>query len=460
MIRKNQRLINILNMISDAVLIFAAYFLASFIRYELLDGVARLTGVLSDVWVAAIFSMAQVFVYYIAQLYGSFRFKQVGDEILTIFGIDACGTLGLMAVLYLVHSLDFSRLMLFVFWLLSSMFVIVKRICVRRLLRYYRSSGYNQKHVIVVGNGHFARQYIEDIGKNSYLGFTVDGYLSRSEKPELGKCLGAYEELDAYLEKNHVDDVIVALEPHEVELMKGVLAAADRQGAHVSIIPFYNDYFPTHPTIDVVGSTKLINMRATPLDNVGAAVVKRTMDIIGALVLLIVSSPLMLVTAVGVKLSSPGPILFRQERVGKDKKTFRMLKFRSMRITGTENSGWSTDEDPRKTRFGSFIRKFSIDELPQAINVLKGEMSLVGPRPEVPFHVNHFKDEIPLYLVRQQVRPGITGWAQVNGLRGDSDIKERVEYDIWYIENWSLGLDIRILLRTVFGGWMNEEKLK
>ena len=136
-----------------------------------------------------------------------------------------------------------------------------------------------------------------------------------------------------------------------------------------------------------------------------------------------------------------------------------MLKFRSMRITGTESTGWSTDSDPRKTRFGSFIRKFSLDELPQFFNVLVGQMSLVGPRPEVPFHVRHFKEEIPLYLVRQQVRPGITGWAQVNGLRGDTSIEERVKYDIWYIENWSLGLDLKILFKTVFGGMVNSEKL-
>jgi lipopolysaccharide/colanic/teichoic acid biosynthesis glycosyltransferase len=136
-----------------------------------------------------------------------------------------------------------------------------------------------------------------------------------------------------------------------------------------------------------------------------------------------------------------------------------MLKFRSMRITGTEETGWSKDVDPRKTRFGSFIRKFSLDELPQFFNVLRGDMSLVGPRPEVPFHVNHFKDEIPLYLVRQQVKPGITGWAQVHGLRGDTSIEERVKYDIWYIENWSVALDIRILFKTVFGGMINSEKM-
>ena len=231
-------------------------------------------------------------------------------------------------------------------------------------------------------------------------------------------------------------------------------------GVQTCALPiFYNDYIPSHPTIEVIGQTRLIDMRATPLDNLGWAILKRAMDIAGSLMLIILTSPIMLATAIGVRLSSPGPILFRQERIGKNKKPFTMLKFRSMKQNAKETTAWSTNSDPRKTRFGSFIRKYSIDELPQLFNVLAGDMSLVGPRPEIPFHVRHFKEEVPLYLVRQQVRPGMTGWAQVNGLRGDTSIEERVKYDIWYIENWSLELDIRILLKTAFGGMINNEQL-
>ena len=201
-------------------------------------------------------------------------------------------------------------------------------------------------------------------------------------------------------------------------------------------------------------------MRVTPLDDLGWAMVKRAMDIVISLCLIVLFSPVMLAVAVGVKLSSPGPVLFSQERIGRNKKPFKMLKFRSMRVTGTEDTGWSTNSDPRKTRFGSFIRKFSLDELPQFFNVLRGDMSIVGPRPEVPYHVRHFKEEVPLYLLRQQVRPGITGWAQVNGLRGDTSIEERVQYDLWYIENWSIGLDLKIMLKTALGGMVNKEIVK
>ena len=252
---------------------------------------------------------------------------------------------------------------------------------------------------------------------------------------------------------------MIALESHEVEFMPMVIAAGEKAGVKISIIPFYNNYIPNHPSIDVIGNCKLMNIRQIPLDNIVLAFLKRGMDIVGSILLITLSSPLMLFVAVGIKLSSPGPILFKQERIGRYKRPFIMYKFRSMRVNTAENTGWSQNTDPRKTKFGSFIRKCSLDEFPQFFNVLKGDMSLIGPRPEIPFHVNHFKDEIPLYLVRQQVRPGITGWAQVKGYRGDTSIKKRIECDIWYIENWSLFLDIKILFMTVFGGMINQEKL-
>ena len=202
----------------------------------------------------------------------------------------------------------------------------------------------------------------------------------------------------------------------------------------------------------------MINLRRIPLDNIGNAFLKRAFDIAGSLALIVLTSPLMLIAAVGVKLSSPGPVIFKQLRVGKNKREFYMYKFRSMRLNAQEQTGWSTNVDSRKTVFGSFIRKCSIDELPQFFNVLKGDMSLVGPRPEVPHFVEQFKEEIPRYMVKHQVRPGITGWAQVNGLRGDTSIRDRIEHDLYYIENWNILFDVKILLMTVFKT-VNKEKL-
>lgn len=462
MIRKNQRMLNAVNMALDAILIFVSYLVATYIRFGIMYGQKP---VLEQGWnlhflrAAGLYTVALVAAFYAFKLYGSYRFQSQIRELSVIFMINAVGVSVVTGFLYVTKIVDFSRLALFLFFVFSTLSVSAKRICLRALLRYFRKQGYNQKHVIVVGNGHFARQYIEDVKKCPYLGFVVDGYVSKTDKPGMGRRLGEYEELEAILERYSADELIVALEPHEIRFMEQVLACADKEGTKVCIIPFYNDYIPTHPVVDVVGRTKLINIRTTPLDNVLWRIAKRIMDVVGSLVLIVFTSPVMLAAAIGVKMSSPGPIIFKQERVGKNKKDFRMYKFRSMRVNNTENTAWSTDTDPRKTRFGSFIRKYSIDELPQLFNVLKGDMSLVGPRPEIPFYVRHFKEEVPLYLVRQQVRPGMTGWAQVHGLRGDTSIEKRVEYDIWYIENWSIWLDIRILFMTAFGGIKNSEQI-
>ena len=318
------------------------------------------------------------------------------------------------------------------------------------------------RHILLVGGGKSAALYLRALEHNPYYGFVVDGYLAGIEEPGLGvRYMGSYDALSARLDEIAVDEVVVALEADEIELLPHVFAACDKNGVRITMVPFYSDYLPARPTIDVLDECKLINVRQTPFDNLLNAAVKRGLDIIGSLILIILTSPVMLVTAIGVKLSSPGPVIFRQERIGLNKKPFMMYKFRSMRVNVQQETGWSTDCDPRKTHFGSFIRKFSLDELPQFFNVLKGDMSLVGPRPEVPYHVEHFKEEIPRYLVRQQVRPGCTGWAQIHGLRGDTDIAERIRYDIWYIENWTVALDIKIIFRTVFGGKMvNDEKLQ
>ena len=460
MIKRNQRLLNAFNLISDGVLIVASYMAALWLRFDVLKG--RQTLQLNSPTIVAavlIYSMLIVLVYYVLGLYGGGRLRRKREEGLRIVLVNGIGTLSFMAMCYVLRVVDFSRLMLVLFWLISSTVVVLKRLSVRGVLSYYRRRGYNLKHVVIIGSGQLAYQYAQDIAQNPQLGYSVMGYIGDVRQSALGNYLGSYAQLERILEEKNPDEVVVALDPQDIHIMPDIMMAADKEGVRLSLIPFFNDYIPKTPSIVSLGRTKLIDMRVTPLDDLGWAMVKRAMDIAGSLLLILVFSPVMLVVALGVKISSPGPILFRQERIGKNKKPFRMLKFRSMRVTGTENTGWSTNSDPRKTRFGSFIRKFSLDELPQFFNVLAGDMSLVGPRPEVPFHVRHFKEEVPLYLLRQQVRPGITGWAQVNGLRGDTSIEERVKYDLWYIENWSIWLDLKILLMTAFGGMVNKEKI-
>ena len=478
MIRRNQRILNAINCITDFVLTAAAYALAVLIRYELFHGIYSYDPFDTKfVWIILLYAVAVVCAYFIAGLYRSFRFKRVGAENLKIIIINAVAVAVLMAVYFMAHVDDASRWMLVLFWMLSSALIIAKRAIVRSSLQSMRRTGKNLKHVIIAGSGRLAQQFVSDIKEHPEYGIWIDGYVAAAANRELDEAivgshsaeaqktaksayLGEFDQLPVLLTNDGLDSLIVALEPQDISIMPQVLNAADKEGTRVELIPFYNDYIPSNPVIEPLGKSKLIDLRSTALDNLGWAAIKRFVDIVGSLILIIITSPLMIICAIGVKLSSPGPVFFKQERIGKNKKPFTMLKFRSMKVNAAQDSAWSTNEDPRKTRFGSFIRKYSIDEIPQFFNVLVGDMSLVGPRPEIPFHVSHFKEDVPRYLVRQQVRPGITGWAQIHGLRGDTSIEDRVEYDIWYIENWSPGLDIRILWDTVFGGKFKNEEIR
>lgn len=463
MLKENRRLFKIFNCITEGILIFLSYLIATYIRFDILYGDHPM------LWIAwnrlcffGLFCYIVV-VLLLNYLTNQYRYRTITKPDLLMVGklcvVDFVGVLMLTAFLYVTRVVDFSRYAIFWFYLISTGLLIIKRIAFSAAFRHYCRKGHYYINVIVVGNGTLAEDYMKSVKKRPNLGIRIVGYVSRKEKEKLGISLGGYEDLDEILQDRNIEEMVIALESHEVQFMPKVIEAGEKAGVKISIIPFYNNYIPRHPSIDVIGNSKLMNIRQIPLDNVVLAAIKRSMDIVGSIMLIVLSSPVMLIVAIGTKLSSPGPVLFKQERVGRNKRPFLMYKFRSMRVNADETTGWSKDVDPRKTKFGSFIRKCSLDELPQFFNVLKGDMSLIGPRPEVPFHVNHFKEEIPLYLVRQQVRPGITGWAQVKGYRGDTSIRGRIECDIWYIENWSVFLDIKILFMTAFGGMINQEKI-
>ena len=232
----------------------------------------------------------------------------------------------------------------------------------------------------------------------------------------------------------------------------------EKSGVHTKFIPDYNSLIPGRPYMEDLMGLPVINIRYVPLSNTLSALAKRCVDLAGSFFGLILISPVLLFVAFLVKATSKGPVIFKQERVGLHNKPFMMYKFRTMYLQqpGEEKKGWTVKGDPRITRVGAFLRKTSLDELPQLFNVLKGDMSLVGPRPERPQFVEKFREEIPRYMIKHQVRPGMTGWAQINGYRGDTSIRKRIEYDIYYIENWSMTLDLKILFLTVFKGFINE----
>ncbi len=369
-------------------------------------------------------------------------------ELLSVFQQVLILELILTFYLYAIRSgVRYSRTVIF----LTGILLIPLDTAVRCLWNRFRAKRIPRKQirVAVMGPEAVREQAVKAVAE------TKPGERVAAELPMDEEALPRLEKL---LEANQLDSVILMQDGSPA--FGEAIFLCEKYGCRISVVPSFQGAMSASATVEPLGGMKMLDFRVSPLDNPGNAMLKRFVDIVGSVLLMILTSPLMLMAAIGTKLSSPGPILFRQARVGKYRKPFEMLKFRSMRVTGTEDTGWSTDRDPRKTKFGSFIRKFSIDELPQLWNVLMGDMSLIGPRPEVPYHVAHFKEEIHSYLVRQQVKPGMTGWAQVHGLRGNTSIQDRISYDIWYIENWTFGLDIEILLRTAFGGMINHEALR
>lgn len=460
MIKENQRTLNSINIALDAILIFLSMPVAYAARFLLFPFDDR--GITLPYYLILTLCLLPIFLLTLAalNLYESQRSRRLYWEVGRLFWACTINFVVLQTILFLIKQFYFSRLTFVLYFILVFVVLSGKRLVLRLCLRRFRKLGYNQKHVLLVGSGPMAQRYIQAIHDDPNLGYLIDGYLAPGDTiPDLG-YLGTLDDLAYVLSRYQPDEVVTALSPQEFERTPHIIECCEKEGVKLSIIPFYLQYMPSNPQFDNINGVPVMNIRRIPLDNIAHAMAKRTMDIVGSLCLILLTSPIMLIAALGVRLSSPGPIIFRQERVGLHNKPFPMYKFRSMRVNAAQDTGWSRNQDPRKTKFGAIIRKLSIDELPQLFNVLKGDMSLVGPRPEIPHFVEQFKDEIPLYMVKHQVRPGITGWAQINGLRGDTSIVDRIRYDIYYIENWSIFFDLKILLMTPLKGIVNQEKLK
>lgn len=459
MIKENQKTLNYINIILDAIILFISMPISFWTRFHLFDNGVVTVPLESYIKLVLLLIPVHLAILATMGLYESLRNKRLHWELWRLLLACILDFILIQTALFLYKEVHFSRGTLILFFVVSFLVSSIKRIVLRYTLRYYRSKGYNLKHVVLVGDSEMALQYVEKITSKKDFGYTIDGYVA--DKPFIANILyyGKIENLSRIVSRNHTDEVVAALSPEQILYTKDIINICEKEGVKLSLIPFYAEYMPSNPEFDNIDGIPLMNIRHIPLDNWLNAVLKRLVDIIGSLILIIVTSPVMLFAVIGVKLSSPGPIIFAQERVGLNKKKFKMYKFRSMRVNDAQTTGWSTNKDPRKTKFGAFIRKCSIDELPQFFNVLKGDMSLVGPRPELPHFVDKFKEEIPLYMVKHQVRPGITGWAQVNGFRGDTSIEGRIKCDIYYIENWNFFFDIKILLMTAFGGMFNKEKL-
>lgn len=459
MIRENQRWFNFIMVLIDIVVIVLSLAISWWIRFKTtIFGPIGGHLPIQSYMLFLLFVVIPVYLilYFSFGLYKPRRtYKTIFSEATQIIKVNIVAFVVLVAILFILNQPDFSRIMLFLLAVVATVLGIIERSIIRGILKKIRIENRNLKHILIVGDNDLAFSFARKIRDNPYLGFDISGFLGRSNRVGLeiegSKIIGAFKDLDYILENNTFDRVVLAIPLKYYYKINELVESCERVGIKAEIIPDYIRYFPAQPSVDMIEDIPIINIRYVPLDDAFNRAVKSLSDYIIAIIAIIITSPIMIVTAIAIKLTSPGPIIFKQERIGFHGKPFEMYKFRSMKVQNPddEKSGWTTKDDPRKTKIGDFIRKTSIDELPQFFNVLKGDMSVVGPRPERPYFVDEFRKEIPKYMVKHQVRPGITGWAQIHGCRGDTSIKKRIEYDIEYVENWHMGLDLGIMIKTV-----------
>lgn len=462
MIRENQKYLNALQIFLDMGIVILSFGLSYYIRFFVMDdGVINLPFWAALIPIAAL-SPIYLIIYSSFDLYNSRRTKPIFQEVYAILASNLLGMLLLTMVLFIFKIIHFSRYSLIIFFVCNTLTTIGTRIIIRYMLHKYRKKGYNLKHCLVVGTTHTSSYLIDKIRRHPFWGYNIAGLVrtdDRSSEVFSGyRILGGLGSLEQILKDTYIDIVIIATDESSASELGIIIGQCEKAGVKTHIIPYYHKYVPAKPYVDDLDGLPIIDTRHVPLDNLFKSFTKRLFDIVFAITAIIITSPLLVLSAVMVKLSSKGPILFKQERVGINRQTFYMYKFRSMRLQTDEEEfdKWTTKDDPRKTWWGTFMRKTSIDELPQFFNVLNGSMSVVGPRPERPYFVEKFKEEIPRYMIKHQVRPGITGWAQINGYRGDTSIEARIEHDLYYIENWSLALDIKIIFLTIFKGFINK----
>lgn len=464
MIQDNQKNFSRLQMLFDIIVIAVSYIAAWMIRFiGPLAYSAVFTLSFEQYMFALIFIVPGYLLLYQAfTLYEPMHMQGRRLMLANIIKANVLGMLLIIFALYMLEESNFSRLVIYIFCAVNVTLEWGVRLLIFAFLRDMRRRGLHQKQIILVGYSRAAEEYIDRIQANPQWGYIIRGILD--DNVPAGtlykgvKVIGRIANLTVILPANRLDEIAITLGLSEYYRLEEIVAMCEKSGVHTKFIPDYNKIIPTKPYTEDILGLPVINIRYVPLTNTFNAMVKRAMDIVGSIAAIIVSSPVMLLMCVLIKASSPGPLIYRQERVGLHNKTFWMYKFRSMEIQpeAEEKKAWTVKNDPRVTGIGKFMRRTSIDELPQLFNILKGDMSLVGPRPERPFFVEKFREEIPRYMVKHQVRPGLTGWAQVNGYRGDTSIKKRIDCDLYYIENWTIGFDIKILFLTFFKGFINK----
>jgi len=402
---------------------------------------------------------------FVFKYFGLYRPKRMSSYFNEIFDITKACTFSVFILIFLTflfRQYEYSRLVFLGFWAMTIAAMSVERIAFREILRYMRRKGYNLRYALIVGTGVLAEDVLKRIESHPDLGVKVVGFISSNEyssaKPFKGiPVAGIYKDIRGIIKEKGIDQIIIALPAGEHNITVEILKDIGDDMVDIKVVPDLYEFMSLRGGVEEFDGLPIISLQDTPLYGWNI-VIKRATDIIVSIIALIIILPLMVLIAALIKLASPGPVFYKQERMGIGGDTFQMLKFRTMRTDAEKATGpvWAEKDDPRRTKLGSFLRKTSLDELPQFINVLKGDMSIVGPRPERPVFIEDFRKKIPKYMLRHKMKAGITGWAQVNGWRGNTSLERRIECDLFYIENWSLLLDIKIMWLTIWKGLINK----
>lgn len=462
MLKKHSQFWESILLIFDIITIVASWILAYFFRFS--TGIGPDKGIQPvQNYINALIPVLFIWPFIFKNM-GLYRPRRLSTHFAEMFDIAKAATLAVLFVIattFFLKEYDFSRLVFLYFWLLSIIFLSVERWVFREILRYFRRKGYNIRHVLIVGAGDLGSKIAGKIKENPWTGLVVAGYVDDykplGEKIESKEVLGRLSDLEEIVKKHEIDQVFIALPTRAYKRLMYVIGRLKDDLVNIRVVPDIYQAMTLNASIEDFEGFPLINLTDSPMYG-WSVVVKRLADILFSLIAIIITAPFMLIIATVMKYASPGPIFYRQERMGLDGKTFDMLKFRSMKVDAEAQSGavWAKENDPRRTILGTFLRKTSLDELPQFFNVLKGDMSIVGPRPERPVFIEEFRKKIPGYMLRHKMKAGITGWAQVNGWRGNTSLEKRIECDLYYIENWSIWLDIKIMWLTIWKGLVNK----
>ncbi len=469
MLKQHHKFLNLVFQVFDLFLITMAWLAAYPMRLvylreifpvkkgiPLYDQYAYLSFGIAVLWFAA---------FYMSGVYKSRRTQNIWPELATIIRAHSFAFLTLAALTFLLTGELFSRGVFLVFYVLGLTLLLSERIVFRYVLKNLRRRGFNQRHTLIIGDNEISSAFLERLKHHTELGLNVKGVVDLKSDHSDNKhhvstglpVLGRSSDLQDLLLAHDIDQVIIALKNSEKEDMEKILNSLIDSPVEVRIIPDLHQYITLGCDVEEFEGLPLISLNQSPI--VGwNRVAKRASDIAYACIALILFSPFMILISLAIKIFTPGPIIYRQQRMGLDNRVFDMLKFRTMKVDAESGTGavWAAKGDGRATWLGKILRKFSLDELPQLFNVLRGEMSCVGPRPERPSLVEKFKNDIPRYMLRHKVKSGMTGWAQINGLRGNTSLQKRIEFDLYYISNWSLLFDFKIMFLTIFKGFVSK----